>query len=236
MKKNRAYYYIMLLVISWYIPITCSPVVTFFYRDYPTDEAQALHLSNKLSNPKSLAKKSLETLTHHNRIAGIFSTYYGYLQPSNINGQTRFPRKQGTDTLLIIVTPKITPVMMFQNTVSHWELEPGVEAAAYKAEYMHDAETNLDYWNVQPTSLPENNQIPSLDSLIIFAKPKNIYIPTGITLTKPGPNLVLPDMYVKRGICNVCNALYLVNLTPFFRPVTILYKQGKKELGSVVAE
>lgn len=213
-----------------------APIITYFFHEYPMTKERAQQMAHKLRKPHGIAKRTLEGLTRHYSIAGIFSTYFGFLQVSNANGQTTFPRKQSKPSLQVVITNKITPVMMFANTISHWELETGTPAAMYTYELKTDEQTKLLYWDVKKAALPENNQIDSIDSIVIIAKPKNVYIPEGITLTTEDANLILPDMYIKKGIKLTRNALYMLNLASFFRPVDMLYKIRPKSYGVMVEE
>ncbi len=212
-----------------------DPVITFFFRNYPEVQL-AQHTMEKLKKPNGIAKQTIEGILNHNRISGIFSSYFGFLNASDQNGQTTFPRKQSNAVLQLVITNKITPITMFQYTISHWELQAGVPASVYLCEQKEDETAGISFWIVRKMPTPENNYISPTDSLIIIAKPKNIYIPTGVSLTKPEANLVLPDMYVKTGIKTTRNALYMLNLTLFFRPIDLLYKKAAKSYETLVAE
>ncbi len=215
--------------------LSADPILTFFFRNFPqVDLAQ--RTMDKLKKPHAIAKRTLLGLTSHNPIAGIFSTYYGFINVSDYIGQTSFPRKQSKGEIKLFITNKISPVMMFNNTVSHWELVAGAPAAAYTLELKEDPETKLSLWLVNQGTVPQNGQIPATESLIILAKPHNVYMPLGATLSSQDTNLELPDIYAKKGISSTRNALYMLNLTFLFRPVDLLYKKEKKRYGTLVAE
>ena len=206
--------------------ISADPIVTFFFREYPNPQL-AQRILEKLKRPHGIAKQQLNSLINHNRIAGIFATYFGFLDTSSLNGQIMFPRKQSKATFQLVITNKIAPMMMFQNTISHWALEPGTPAAMYTLELKEDEATKLSFWDVKTMLLPENNYISPINSIIIIAKPQNIYVPTGIIFTQPSANLILPDMYVKKGIHSIRNSLYVLNLNLFFQPTDMFYKKEK---------
>lgn len=215
--------------------ILADPIVTFFFRKYPQAEL-ANSTMRTLSKPHGIAKRTLEGVLHHNPISGIFSTYFGFINSSDENGQTMFPRKQSSTKLHLVITNKITPIMMFKNTVSHWELVPGTPAVSYLLEQKEDPETKLIFWQAQKEELPDDNKISSEDSLIIIAKPKNVYVPTGITLSQSDANLILPQLYAKKSIQTNRNALYMLNLAFLFRPIDLLYKKDKLYYETLVAE
>lgn len=212
-----------------------DPVLTFFFRNYP-EVGLTQRTLDKLHRPNGIAKEHLQTLLNPNPISGIFVTYFGFLDASNKEGQVSFPRKQSKASFQLAISSKITPITMFQNTISHWELEPGVPAEVYNLELKDDENTKLSFWHMEKAEIPENNRLDATRSIIIVAKPQNIYVPTGITLTQPSANLALPDIYVKKGISNLRNALYVLNLSLFFRPIDLLYKKNKTKYEELVKE
>lgn len=215
--------------------LLADPIISFFFREYPAEQRASLMLT-KLRKPHGIAKQSLNGIIHHNPVSGIFSSYFGFLNASDQNGQTQFPRKQSKAILEIIITNKITPIMMFQSMISHWELVPGVPAVTYHAELQEDPDTKLSFWNIKKASLPQDNHIPFQEALIIIAKPQDIIVPEGITLSAPSANLILPDMYVKKSIQTAHNALYVLNLSFLFRPVDLLYKKEKLKYETLLNE
>src|SRR5579862_4552201 len=182
---------------------TCfgDEIITLFLSPYPvtSENETGQTMSDTLKNPGKIAHHSLHGVLQKNIISGIFATYGGYLTTSDNNGMLSFPRKHENPTINILITQQITPSVMTENTLHHWELEAGVPAKMYTATRQQDTVADLFYWDVQEAPLPEDNRIP-LDAIIIFAKPKHIYVPIGITPTKNKPNLILPDIFVKKGI------------------------------------
>ncbi len=234
MKQINQFFFVSLwLLISH--SIIADPVLTFFFKNYP-EVGLAQRTLDKLRRPHGIAKEHLRALMNPNPIGGIFSTYYGFLNASSKAGQILFPRKQSKASFQIVISNKITPIKMFKTTISHWELEPGTPAALYNLELQEDESTQLSFWQMKEAPIPEDNRLDAVSSIIIFAKPHNIHVPTGITLTTPSANLILPDIYVKKGISSVRNALYVLNLSMFFRPIGLLYKKGKTKYESLIKE
>jgi hypothetical protein len=215
--------------------LSADPILTFFFKPFPLQPTSQRTLQ-KLKKPHAIAKRTLQGLGSANLVAGIFSSYYGFIDVSNASGQTSFPRKQSKEVISVVITQKVSPVIMFNNTVSHWELVPGSSAAAYRFELKKDPETNLALWHVESAPVPENRQIQPTDSLLIIAKPKNVFIPIGASFAHPDANLKLPDMYIKPGINTVRNALYMLNMNFLFRPIDLLYKREKSRYGTLIAE
>lgn len=206
---------------------TCQgdEIITVFLHQYPmtTDSDHGKATANSLKKPGKIAHHEVHGLLEKNVISGIFASYGGYVTSSSNNGQLFFPRKHEKPIIHILITDKITPMMITGNTIHHWEIEAGTAASMYTATRKKDPVADLFYWDVQKAGLPENNRIP-LETLIIFAKPKNIYVPTGITPTTDRPNLVLPDIFVKQGIKIYPHTLYVLNIKHFFGPIGSVYK------------
>jgi hypothetical protein len=113
---------------------------------------------------------------------------------------------------------------MTGNTIHHWELEEDAPAAMYLMEQKFDEDIGLHYWDVTQVPVPENNHVP-LESLTIFADPKYVYVPLGLSLLRESPHLILPDIYIKRGINLTAEALFVLNLSHFFGSILPLYKK-----------
>jgi hypothetical protein len=201
-----------------------AATLALYFRPYPSNEQHAATLADKLQSPGKIAKHTVKGLAGHSLVAGIISTYAGFLQVSDYNGFTYFPRKHSSPKIYLVITKKMTPMVMFAQTVHHWELNPGVDAHMFLIERKKDDETQTVFFDVQAAPLPEDHIIP-LEAIVILAKPADLYVPLGITLTNDSENWLLPDIYVKKGINVVDNMLYLLNMSHLFRPVELEYKK-----------
>lgn len=220
MNKHIFYY----IVLNFVCSLSADPVITLFLREYPNDVNHAQAVVNKLNKPGKIAQYKTKQISNQPTVAGIFSTYAGYLTASSYNGQITFPRKHDKPLLYLVITPIITPIIMFANTIHHWQLEPTIPAALFTCERKNDETTGLAFWEVKQLAQPENNIIP-LQALVLIAKPQNFYVPEGVTVTHETENLLLPDVYVKKGINKLKNALYILDLSHFFSPEQFLYKK-----------
>ena len=199
--------------------------LSFFLRPYPDIEVQdaANIVSQKIQTPGKLAKYMMPSSIDDHLIRGIFSSYAGYLVVSDPNGQVTFPLRHNKPVMYFLVTPEIFPVIMFGNTVHHWELMPKIPAELFKLEKKKDEEINEYYWQTTKLPLPKDNII-SRKAVIIFAHPSKIYIPEGVTPTTDNNQLVLPDVYVKKSISKAPEALYVLTIRQFFAPPTKDYQ------------
>ncbi|MEX0940870.1 MAG: hypothetical protein WDZ41_05930 [Candidatus Babeliales bacterium] len=224
--KQSIRFSILLVLIVGYQNTTSINIITFFIRPYPKTEKidnddNAMH---KLTIPGKTIGKILKKNYLTFSPEGIFSTYTGYLAISNFNGQIIFPRKHQKDIFKILITEKITPIMMIGATVHHWELNPTVPAQLFVIEREQNPETKEYFWNTTEIDLPENNII-SLDTIVIFSKPQNMFIPLGKKLTNKNPQIYLPDMYAKKSINLIARALWLLTIKHFFSPIDYTVKK-----------
>ncbi len=225
--KNKVCIYAILAVFYLFGNLQAGPIITMFMEPYPllphSKEAQTL--VDSLKKPGKIAKMRIRALNQNPLIKGIFSTYGGYVVMSDNDGQTSFPRKHVLPILYLLITNRMTPVMMAGKTIHHWEIEPDANAKMYKVERLHDDMEKFYYWDVQEVPLPADNRIP-LESITILAKPDHIYVPEGTSLTQEVTNLVLPTIFVKKGIKINSNALYMLNVRQFFGQIRPIHEKG----------
>lgn len=219
--------YLLLLILTCLTPfqkIYADPIINFFLYPYPyINEAH-----QDLTHAGHIATQKIHGTLNHNSGAGIFSTYGGYIDITNLNGQTFYPRLRSEQYLYLFITDTITPVFRFANTLECWQLSANRPVAIFKMEKKQDEKTKLFIWDVQPASRPENNLIPPADSLVIIANPQNIYVPLGVSVADNTPHLLLPPIYVKKGINIVKNGLYMITISQFFSPSRVLYTKAEK--------
>lgn len=206
-----------------------DPVITFYLKPYPIIPGNDYchEVTKNLKQVGKISQQCIFGIMDKRLPVGIFATYGGYLNVSDSIGELSFPYKQTKPMVNLLITAKIIPIMMAGNTVHHWEIDENTPATMFRFEIKKDALTNLSYWQVQPALLPTNNSIP-LETIIILAKPHHIYVPIGITPTQETANLVLPDIFVKKGLNNVAQSLYALNLKHLFGPVRFLNKTDPK--------
>lgn len=235
--KNKAYVYSIIALFCAFLNLKADPVITLVMEPYPLmgESPEATKAVNKLKKPGRMHKLSLKSLGVHPVNKGIFSTYAGYLAMSNKDGQTTFLRKHIKPIVYLIITDKISPFMMAGNTIAHWAIEDKTEAKMYKMERLHDANEEIYYWLTEEVPLPENGILPN-ESITILARPRNVYVPEGITLAEDSPNLILPTIFIKKGIKINTNALYMLNLRQFFGPLHTAYKKGTARNLTLIGE
>jgi len=225
-KKIVNQVFIVSLLIS--SKIYCDNIITFFLKPYPqmSDPEKALKKAKKFARPEKYAKYTLRAATNRYFTSGIFSSYMGYLDLSDLNGQIMFPRKHDKPNLNIVITKHIFPVLMLENTVHHWELSDKSKAIMYNIQRKYDVLAKTYFWETKKINIPKDSII-SKDTIVIIAKPKYVYIPEGITVTTKNPQLILPDIYVKQGINKVENSLYVFGIKNLFTTLDETYKKSK---------
>jgi len=221
MKKRIVFFMLVYMIVN--NSAYAEPILNFFLYPYPyTDEIQ-----EHIKQPGRVASHIVDSAINRKRGVGVFSTYHGYIDITNSDGQTFYPRRHPTDTVHLVVTDIIIPITMFANTVDHWELNSGTPAAFYKLEKKQDEQTKLFIWDVQPEKRPADNVIPR-EALILIADPHTIHVPTGVTEAEDSPHLLLPPIYVKKGLDTIKSAVYMIAISHLFGPSRVLYTKEEK--------
>lgn len=197
--------------------------INMFVRDYPQEEFK--------KHPRDLTaetvnKQIMKTRFYQPVELGVYGLYNGYLARTNDIGILSFPRDTVQEQFTLTITQAIKPIYMLDNTISNWNLAAPEETAMFQVKRLKDPETKLFYWKVQSLNLPSDNYIP-LHSIIIIAKPEDVYVPLGASPTTKLPNLVLPPIYVKRGLDRINQALFILQIKQFFAPIRSINKQDQ---------
>jgi hypothetical protein len=226
----KKYYRLGILLLFIVKNSTTSPIISVFFRPLP----DAKKITSKLKNPGKIAKHTINGIVQHNPVEGVCVLYAGFITYSDHNGEVRFPRKQISSTVTLIVTQEITPISLFGNTIDHWEVTPRKKSQFYLCTQEQDDENTI-FWNKEPIEAPSNNTIP-LSSLVIIAKPSNIIIPSGKTPVTESANLVLPTIYVKKGINIASHSSYILTFRHLFRSVTSQSKEEPLRISTILSE
>ncbi len=225
------YILFILSYFSLYQKAFADRVITFFMHPLPNVQK----ITRNLAKPGKIARHIIEGLADYQLNAGIFATYGGYLQVSDLNGQVTFPRKHENPLIYLIITNKITPIPMFEYTIHHWELVPGAPTQMFTINRKYDEDADLFYWHIEKAEPPEDNQVP-LTSVVIVAKPKYIFVPTGISITSDNPNLILPPIFVRKGVNIIKNAAYILNFRHLFGRLQLMYKKEANRYATHITE
>lgn len=210
-----------------YHSLPADAVITFFLKPYPElpSQDECDQAAESLKKPGKIAEYCVFGFYDKKLVHGVFATYAGYLSVSNEIGQITFPQLQTKNLVKILITHRLTPIIMMGNTVHHWEIDKEAPAQLYSFTKEYNKRTKSYFWNVKEEKLPDNLRIAT-DTLVILAKPKHLYVPEGITLiTQETANFTLPDIYVKKGINLHGHALYMLNLDYLYAPIHDLFKQ-----------
>lgn len=151
----------------------------------------------------------------YSKTQGIAATYSGIIALADAYGQIIFPRKHTADSVTLVITQKIKPIIMFGTTLAHWIIEDPEATQLFTITKTTDPATNILFWDAQPTTLSTDKIIPA-EAVILIANPNNVYIPIGITITKKSNHLLLPPVYIKNEFDALTNTLIIFNLRQFF--------------------
>lgn len=214
--KKKWYILELSLLLLVCLMVEASPTITFFFR--PLGDIEKV--IKKLKKPGGLAQHTVRGIVQPIPVEGILVTYSGYIASSNHNGEVILPRKHQASMVTIVVTSEMVPIALFENTYQHWDLIPGVPAKMYSCEQKYNEMKDQSYWEVKELPLSASNQIP-ISAIVIVAKPDDIVINEGTTPAIRTANLVLPDVYVKKGINIIKNSSYVLTIRHLFKPVEV---------------
>jgi hypothetical protein len=182
--------------------------------------------SSQLENKKQSTSTSVTNPTE-----GIYGSYFGYLNSSNTAGQLKFPRKHNDSSFKLVITERIEPLFMLENTINTWSIPEKAKYAYYSIERKKDEKSNLYFWDVQEEKLPSDRALP-LNAIMLIAKPEELYVPTGIVPTTNTPQIVLPQIFVKSTIRLAENALSIVPIRQFFESISLSSKTQGADIQS----
>ncbi len=128
------------------------------------------------------------------KLSGLMAIYGGYMDTSNPDGLLMFPLRHATQKIYIAISPSVELVKVQGETISHREFVLNEESTLYSCERKTDEKKNV-YWTVAEEKIPNDRKINPI-TLVIFAKTKNIIVPTGDFLVAESSHLVLPDVFV----------------------------------------
>lgn len=214
---------IILTLSCWSLQSKDPFTINMFVRDYPQEELKK-HPRNFTA--ENINKQVMKSRFYQPVELGVYGLHNGYLARTNDIGLLSFPRDTAQEEFTLIITQAIKPIFMLDNTINNWNLATSAESAFFRVKRFKDPETKLFYWKVQELNVPSDKYIP-LHSIIIIAKPEDVYVPLGASATTKLPNLVLPPIYVKRGLDRINQALFILQIKQFFAPVKSISKQDQ---------
>lgn len=227
-------------LINFYINPSSSHLIILFI--YPPDQIPFSKIDITKSKETNFTKREhslsdiAESLFHKTFLpsyyySGIYSTYAGFVTISDHWGQIRFPRKHQKAKIKLLVTQEIIPIFMTNKIIDHFEIDISSPAVLYEMSEVKNLKKNTSNWKTKQIKIP-NNRIISLDTIILFAKPGQIYIPEGEEPFIEGPQLKLPKIYATNKITINFNALYMLRIRQFFAPLREIDKIGPQEVSS----
>ena len=237
MKLLKKAFFLVFLTTSYTYSI--DSVITMFIHRYPdiqlpADKETLDTISKKLSQPGYLTNRMMKSKRVETGVRGVSSFYLGYISLSDHNGQITFPRKQQKATINLLITRKIQPVyIVAPETIANWMLDKHETAEMYQFTLHQDSETKLYYIYTKKIEVPKDRMI-SLDTIILIAKPENIVVPEGATITHYSPNLILPDIYTKKHFDISYNALYTVSIKQYFGQDLSEYKLKDENIAKIL--
>lgn len=214
-------YYTFILTFFLICPkLLCVPIIQLSL--IPNNQIYKERIIAKLDN-NELKPQSLEPIE-----AGHIVTYGGFVDVSDFDGLVSFPRKQSGKRISLLITPQAKPIAMFHNTLSHWELIPGIPAHFYNIEEIINEQTKKSVWVTTKIENPTDLIIP-LDTVILFIDPQYARPLAQEADSLNGENLLIPPIEIDHGVDYEKNALIFLKIRHFFSsPSPAFNKQAKR--------
>lgn len=197
------------------------PTLSFFIREYPqqlvgpqVDDISAL----------SLDKKSVMKQFYRPLQMGVYVTYNGYLAHSDKDGFVSFIRKTLQPSFYFLITARVEPIFLLGNTIGSWKIAKQNQARLFLTRLQKDEGTGLRYWKTQQVNVPESRIVP-LHTIIVLAKPNDVYVPLGVHLGRYEANLILPPVYVKMGPDYESQSLFAFGIKHFFASIGLISRE-----------
>lgn len=261
MKSFKLIYLIGTLQFIFYTNIDAiDNVITFFINHAPVEKTKKIDLypiesiSTKLMQPRYLfGTSNKESLIEPRGFNGINAMYIGYVTTSNKNGQLSFPRKQQSDEIHLLITPKILPQFMIAPSLIYgWNIDTSQPMAMYQINrkkhtkldtYYFDIKNINDIINDSATDdetkmkykkiLDGTNAIP-FNTVTLIADPENIQVPQGISLNHYSPNFILPTLTAK-DVKTTEHSLYTLTIKQYFEQINIESKSESSKIATIIA-
>ncbi|KKQ11792.1 MAG: hypothetical protein WCS92_00680 [Candidatus Babeliales bacterium] len=225
------------VLIMCFIKLNADNRIILYLKTAPTNiinqalaeaKNEAIPEKNKQTLPSKTVKKQINGARTWlvPKLSGFVAIYAGFIDISDRDGLISFPLRHVTPKLNIAITEQINLLKVKENTIAHREFLPRDKAQTklYNFERKEDVDPQdptkkTQYWSVQEIPLPADNKINPL-TLVIFAKPSNIYVPVGDFMSVESSHLVLPEIYVI-GNKNQSDILFqTLDITRYFEPIT----------------
>lgn len=141
-----------------------------------------------------VAKKLLEA--NLQGITGIFGHYRGYSVMSDKNGNIVFPRLDDSNSISIVITENIVPVIIHGAVPDHFVIDYYAKYASYVAENIEKApNAPLMKWGIkEDSSLIINKKIP-YQAIVIIANPDLFFFDSNVKPVDYSINILLPTLY-----------------------------------------
>jgi hypothetical protein len=200
-------YYSFILTLFFICPkLFCVPIIQLSL--IPNNQIYKNRITEKLES------KENEPLPQPIE-AGHIVTYGGFVDVSDFDGLVSFPRKQAGRSIYLLITPEVTPISMFHNTLSHWELIRSMPSRFYKIEQIQNEQTKKNSWETTEVELPSDNIIP-LDTVILFMDPQYARPLSKEQESLKSENLLIPPIELDRGVDDEKNAIVFLKIRHFF--------------------
>jgi len=143
------------------------------------------------------------------------------------------PRSSEDTNFTILVTKEIKPVITPNGNISYWKIDnpDSNNFAAFNISKI--TKDNKIYWQIKSNKSFNPDEPISLNTIIISAKPKNIYLPEQIIKATDNQQLILPTIYLKKDFSSGSNALSILSVKNYYSQIRKIHQPTKYGFASL---
>lgn len=212
--------------------IYADNIITFFLKASPEVKSDQLenHIKKIAENPDKAHKYAIKRELWDSHIySGVYALLHGDLTYSDLNGQIIFHREGILDTINILVTPDIRPVLVNPKnkaTISGFIITPNANFRIFR--YVRKIDNDgKNFWSVTEfTDQVDPQKINKIDrnTIVLAANPDGVNIPTGNFPAIGGENFILPDIVMLPNFKKAVSAFKIFKRRQYFNPEKLTYK------------
>lgn len=181
--------------------------------------AHSEKMVKKMGDPCKLNHLIIKGHIKRASVEGICVFYSGSWTYSDNNGEVLFPLKHEGNSLMVIITQRIQPVIGAQGIVQNFFIPHDEPYAAYLFTRTNDKQRE---WVITQKNIPANSPLP-YETFIIIAKPQDIIIPKEHMHSLSGPHMILPTIFVAENARISLDALHALGFNRYFSPVARIF-------------
>jgi hypothetical protein len=127
-------------------------------------------------------------------IEGIHGFYRGYDTASDTQGRILFPRLDNQDEISILLTSKVSPIILKGEVPDHFIVGQDIPYTFYRCTGKKNEKNDTTTWTIEIRNDKNLTQKIPFNTLVILVNPYNAYFETTETIIQTSNNILLPTL------------------------------------------